>query len=154
MEMRLLYLLPCSNLGGRRDCFVRNTDDMLVSMDDVDITDKVPRESLWVAAVSGLFAVGSGLCLVMMMTSDMRESMRRRYNSDVTASEGGEGGEHKRGLLSSSQTKHVVLTYHSVVNCAAKEVSDWTCSICLEDDEPDSDVRTVLLPCSHRFHRT
>lgn len=133
---------------------MRNTDNMLVSMDDVDISDKVPRQPLWVAAVSSLFALGSGFCLLIMITSDMRESIRRRYSSALTASEGEEGGERKRGLLSSSQTKHVVLTYHSVVNSAAKELNDWTCSICLEDDEPGSDVRTVLLPCSHRFHRT
>lgn len=36
------------------------------------------------------------------------------------------------------------------------EASDWVCSICLDEPDPNSPrpVRTVLLPCTHRFHRS
>lgn len=135
-----------------RHCYVNNENKDLVSMDKVEGAPAVSKTPLWVAGISCVFALGSGFCLFLMITGDLRDSYRRRHRSALTVSENTEG-ERKRGILSSSQTKHVVLTYHSVVNSGGKELQDWSCSICLEDDEPGADIRTVVLPCTHRFHR-
>jgi RING-like zinc finger len=112
------------------------------------------KGSLWVAWVSSFFAAGSGTVLLLVLLFDVRETLYRRHhglNGDFD--NGGDGDDEKRGYLTSTQARHICVTYSSVLNADSKELSEWVCSICLEDNEPDTEIRTILLPCSHRFHR-
>lgn len=111
------------------------------------------KSSLWVAWVSSFFAAGSGTLIILVLFGDFREWLHRRYSNGTSFEEGGAGAIQKRQYLSSSQAKHVAHNYTSILNANSKELSEWVCSICLEDNEPGTEIRTILLPCSHRFHR-
>jgi hypothetical protein len=134
---------------------VKSNDKRRVSMERVEDTEGHSKSPLWVASVSSLFAVGAGFIILLVIAADVRDSLHRRGDAlSLSADAPGHAAGEKRGFLSPAQAKHVCVAYDSVISADSKDCSEWACSICLEDREAGADVRTVLLPCSHRFHRS
>ncbi|CAN8076063.1 unnamed protein product [Agarophyton chilense] len=52
--------------------------------------------------------------------------------------------------LTERQALHVCTRFEDTF--CPRTAGEWTCSICLDDDQPSERIKTVVLPCHHRFH--
>jgi hypothetical protein len=106
--------------------------------------------------MSAFFAVVIGANVVGMVVGQLqrlRTAAAVQGGRGVLGRRAHTGGIVKRGFLTAHQVRELFSTCDSILRGKDEETNEWTCSICLEENEPDQDVRTVLLPCSHRFHR-
>jgi RING-like zinc finger len=124
-------------------------------MVEVDGTGGYSKTSLWFTWMSAFFAMGAGAVIMCVVAGEVQRS--RGTASDHGHAPPGRrssaGANAKRGFLTSNQVRELFSTCDSMLRGKDDEAKEWTCSICLEENEPSEDVRTVLLPCSHRFHR-
>jgi hypothetical protein len=134
---------------------VKQSDFRNVSMVAVDGSGGYSNTSLWFTWLSAFFAMGAGTVIMCVVAGEVQRSRgtsafhgRAPPGRRATA-----GANAKRGFLTSHQVRELFSTFDSILRGKDDEAKEWICSICLEENEPGEDVRTVLLPCSHRFHR-
>lgn len=136
-------------------CWVSNRDEDRVSIqDESGSLDEFSRMGLYVAW--SMTFVGSivGIVMVTVGSQWVHDSFGGPPLGDVQA--GREGDEKKRGYLSGEQVRYVCGKYGENVGGCEGKVKEWTCSVCLdgvEDGMENGVIRTVNLPCEHRFHR-
>lgn len=117
-------------------------------------TPHVSKGSLWVAWVSSFVAAGSGFIMLLIILQDIRLNVSaERSNFRTGLGNQIDHSDEKRGFLTSSQAKHVVAKYSETIPGTGLVAKEWSCSICLEDND-GAEIRTAVLPCSHRFHRS
>jgi hypothetical protein len=121
----------------------------------VDGSKEYSKSSLWITWMSAFFAVVIGANVVGMVAGQIQRSRAGAAGQvrGVPGRRARTGGIIKRGFLTAHQVRELFSTFDSILREKDEETNEWTCSICLEENEPGQDVRTVLLPCSHRFHR-
>jgi hypothetical protein len=113
--------------------------------------DAVKSNSLWIAWTGSAFAAVSVFLMLGVWINDSRVGHSRfllRSGSDT-----GDGGVGKRGVLSAIQARYVCKQWSETFKRGDNEIKEWACSICLDDNEEECDIRTVKMPCTHRFHR-
>lgn len=146
-------------VGSRTSCWVKYGAPHSVSMVQI----KHPRQAredifLNMAWGSSFFAAVSGFLLLTLAVNFIQRALvhavRGRHpvvTQENDATDGTNIAPKKNPCLSSVQARHIITEYGEVLS-GEKLPSDWTCSICLDDNGEANRVRIVVLPCFHRFH--
>lgn len=99
----------------------------------------------FIAAVVGMFT----LIFASHWMSDFLGSALGGGSDDSTSEEIAKN----KPFLSALQAKSVCDVFSSDVKRGQAGISEWVCSVCFDEKEEVGTIRTVLLPCEHRFHR-
>lgn len=149
--------LGAFKVGLRYPCWIKRSDIYQVSTLPVTPSEaEVPKDSLYVAWVNTFFAAVTGIVLFTMFSGCVQQCIRHDMNRNREPRPDIDPriGPKRKAYLSSAQAKFVCATYGIILRSSDPAMREWTCSICLEDNEPNADLRTVVFPCDHRFHKS
>lgn len=135
-------------------CWVKVSDTARISLQPVDAEKEIPRGALYVAWITTFIASITGVLTLTLSSHWLNACVAARLSNQGRPEHGvtpPQDVAKRRAVLSSEQVRHLSAVCADIVKQGDLAVKDWTCSICLEDNDEDV-LRTVLLPCQHRFH--
>lgn len=104
------------------------------------------RSALYVAWTTTFIAAVVGMFTLIFASHWMNEFLGAGGEEEGTE-------EKNKPVLNVEQAKHVCDVFASEVKREQTGMANWVCSVCFDENEEVASIRTVLLPCEHRFHR-
>lgn len=144
--------------GQWAQCWVRRASLRNVSMSEVArIRSSAEEVHLNLAWGTSFFAAISGFLLLTLFISLLQRALLRATGADARREQEERDRTVAKRLtvLSPAQARFVVSEFGKVVGGNAgggADIKDWTCSICLDDDDAVQRLRVVVLPCDHIYH--
>lgn len=108
------------------------------------------KRSLYLAWTMTLVAAVVGLLTGTLASHWMHEVFNNAVDSIVADAR---QTDKRKKCLTAEQAVYMCEVGEEVLRHGDDRLKDWVCPVCLEEDVRGSMVRTVVLSCSHRYHR-